>query len=268
MTGSQQAHQVDDINRRILEEARPRFTPPYIESSSNPRGFQFQWAQLQYAFGLTDPAQFPPLPVQLPTRDVDAVRRYVRACKELSTYSLLNHKGGLTINVINDTGTVTVDQPPKEALRGFAVLFRQIHSDAKEPASYKVVKAILSRASFSAKDGNENTRESALREWARARPQLLQRSLSDICETKIQIARGATPEFAAIEREFSPIELISLFNYGEYIHWGDKRGAHAALFQDEISGALNEFYFQAAIIGLSHFYLGFSKLLETAFEET
>lgn len=263
MTTTRQAD-FDEVDRQIAEEARLRFAPPYLEYASEPDGFYFHWRKLQYAFALSDPAKFPAIPGALDSQDRDAVKRYVKACKELATYSLLNHGGGITVTATPEGETLAVDSPSKEALRGFAVLFRQIHSDGNEPASFKVVRSVLSKTSAKADDEHVKARLGLIKRWHGARSQLLQHSLSDIVASKIQEAHLAQA-VPAIQREHSPAQLLDLFNYGEYIHWGDQRAKHAALFQDEVGGALTEFGFQQILIELAHFYFGYAKLLETAF---
>lgn len=254
----------DEVDRQIAEVARLPFAPPYVEYAPQPQGFYFHWGKLQYAFALPDPAKFSPIPGVLDSKDREAVTRFVNVCRELATYSLLNHGGGITVTATPEGETVEVDGPSKEALRGFAVLFRQIHSDGNEPASFKVVRSVLSKGSAKADDEHVEDRLSVIKQWHGARSQLLQHSLSDIVTSKIQEARvgQAVP---AIQREHSPAQLLDLFNYGEYIHWGDHRAKHAALFQDEVGGALTEFGFQEVLIEMSHFYFGYAKLLETAF---
>ena len=266
MTTPNSAGQFDEQVRKIAENAALPFTPPLVEYASNPQGFYFHWSKLYYACGMSDPGHFPPLSGSLSSQDQDAVRRYVKVCRELATYSLLNHGGGVTVSWTPEAGeAVSVDQPAKEALRGFAVLFRQIHSDQNEPASFKVVRSILTAASASTVDGFQENRMGIVKEWSRARAQLLQHSLSDLCNSKMAADRIAPPVLAEIQREYTPVQLISLFNYGEYIHWGDRRNDHAALFQDAVGGALSEFSFQEILVGFSHFYFGYAKLLETAF---
>jgi hypothetical protein len=268
MTTSQRPDEFNEQDMRIADNARLRFAPPYIELASVPQGFNFHWSKLQLAFALPNPHEFPPLAEALSKRDVEAVNRYVATCRELATYSLLNHGGGVSISWSAAEGETVIetDQPTKEALRGFAVLFRQIHSDADEPGSFKVVRSILSSTSAKATDDLQEVRMDIIKQWSRARARLLQRSLSDICQSQIRKAQGAPEEGIPIFREHTPVQLMALFNYGEYIHWGDKRGDHAALFQDEISGSLSEFEFHDILISFAHFYLGYSKLLETAFQ--
>lgn len=258
-------YKLDEYDIRMLEEAQPRFTPPYAELATDPNAFLFQWAKLTYAFGLSDPAEFPALPTALSAKDSASVERYIHACQELAGYSLLSTDGGLSINVVNgEVKDLNVEGPPKESLRGFAVLFRQMHSDNDEPASYTVVKNILGTASRSADDGLADTRLDFIKRWNGARAKLLQFTLTDIARSKLYSARSAQAEFTDIKCEHSPMQLISLFNYGEYIHWGKRRDDHRSAFENPVLGALLEFQYHESLVGLSHFYLGFAKVLEAA----
>lgn len=258
-------YQLDEHDLRMLEQAQPRFYPPYAALAPAPEAFLFQWAKLTYVFGLPDPAEFPPLPTELSARDRASVERYIHACQELASYSLLSTDGGVSINVVNgEPQELKVEGPPKESLRGFSVLFRQMHSDKDEPASYTVVKNVLGAASRSAEDGLAATRLDFIKQWNAARAKLLQFTLADMARSKMYAARSAPPEFTDIKREHSPMQLISLFNYGEYIHWGKRRDDHRSAFEDPLGGALLEFQFHESLIGLSHFYLGFAKVLEAA----
>lgn len=257
----------DEKQRQIAADAALRFTPPYVEYASDGQGFYFHWKKLQIVFGLPDPADFHPLSVTLDTRDHEAVARYVHACKELASYSLLSHKGGYTLHADASGERVEVDNPPKEALRGFTVLFRQINSDGQEPASFKVVRSILSKASASADDEHRDARLKITKQWHRTRAALLQRSLSDLGQSRIIEGLGGSAEELAFRSKHTPPELFTLFSYGEYIHWGEKRNEHAALLDDEIGAAIAEFNFLDAMTGMAHFHFGYAKLLETAFAE-
>lgn len=257
----------EEKRRRIAAEAALRFPPPYVEHALDGQGFYFHWQKLQLVFSLPNPADFPPLSVTLDARDRAAVVRYVQACRELASYSLLSYTGGYTVHSDASGDRVEVDNPPKEALRGFMVLFRQIHSDGDEPASFKVVRSILSKTSAQLDDGQKEARLGIATQWHRARAALLQRSLSERGQSKIFEGLGGSAEALSLRSRHTPPELFSLFNYGEYIHWGEKREEHAALFRDEIGAAIAEFNFLDAMIGLAHFYFGYAKLLETAFDD-
>lgn len=255
----------DDKERQIAADAALRFTPPHVEYSSDGQGFDFQWRKLQLVFGLPDPVDFQPLSVTLDSRDHAAVARFVYACKELASYSLLTHGGGITFREDASGERVEVDNPHKETLRGFTVLFRQINSDGNEPASFKVVRTILSKASANAEDEYRDERVQIMKQWHRARAELLKRSLSDHGQSRIIEGLGGSAETFAFRAKHTPPELFTLFSYGEYIHWGDSRNEHAALRDDKFGAAIAEFNFLDAMIGMAHFYFGYAKLLETAF---
>lgn len=261
---SERVYELDEIDQQIVEEARLRFPPPYVECSTNPKGFEFHWIKMQYAFNLPDPATIQPIKEGLDERDSASIRRFVDTCRELSSYSLLNHGGGVSVTWDETKGeSVEIDNPPKEALRGFSVLFRQIHDDTN--ASFKVVSTILERLAARAQDEGKEDRQDFVRRWRAARRALVQRSLHDIAQSKILRAKGAPPELADRNAKHSPLELLSLFNYGEYIHWGEKRDKHAAIVRDPTHAALLEFDFHMVMIGLAHFYLGYAKVLEYCF---
>ena len=262
----QHEYELDEHDVRMVQEAQPRFMPPYAELAADPQAFLFQWGKMTYVFGLPDPAGFPPLPTPLSEPDSDAISRYIEVCRELATYSLISSTGGVSVNWTAEGGVeeLKVEGPPKEALRGFAVLFRQLHSDDDEPASYRTVKGILDKASHRAGDDKVAERSAMLKQWHSARGKLLQFSLTDLARSKMYAARNAPPEFTDINREHSPTTLISIFNYGEYIHWGRRRHDHRSAFEDPVGGALLEFQFHESLIGLSHFYLGFAKVLEAS----
>ena len=64
--------------------------------------------------------------------------------------------------------------------------------------------------------------------------------------------------------EYSPHYLIGLFNYGEDIHWGDRRDELAAFNRDPFWSGWQRLYFFEAVSSLAYVYLGFSVLVEAA----
>jgi hypothetical protein len=262
-------------NRRITAEIiwpdetelRLRFPPPYMELAIRPSEFENYWRQLGYAFGLPDPNLFPALKLPLKDADRNAIARYVESCQELATYSLLASDRHQRLSKAEGK-PVSLDytMPPKEILRGYAILFRQLHSKQDE-ASYEVVKNILA---FSLKREDDAVRSLGLdyiRQWSRARAKLLQFSLMEIVQMKVLQAERPGSDVPPPENTHTPSELISMFQYGEYIHWGNKREEHAAILQFPVYAKLLELKFHEIQIGLSHFYFGFAKLAEAALRE-
>lgn len=248
-------------------ELHLQFPPPYMELAVRPSEFQHQWKQLEYAFGLPDPNLFPALKLPLREKDREATARYVESCKELATYSLLGCDRHYRLSQAEGQDSVSMEynMPPKEILRGFAILFRQLHSD--DPASYGVVKTILASSIRQEDDVVSSAGLDYIRQWSRARAKLLQFTLTEIVQMKALQAEWPNSPVPFPENSHTPSELISMFQYGEYIHWGDKREQHAAILRMPVFAKLLEFKFHDVQIGLSHFYLGYSKLAEAALRE-
>ncbi|GAA4657990.1 hypothetical protein [Arthrobacter cryoconiti] len=244
-------------------ELRLRFPPRYMELAIEPSEFENYWRQLGYAFGLPDPNHFPALTLPLKDADRNAIARYVLSCQELATYTLL---GSDRIQRLSkaEGKPVSLDytMPPKEILRGYATLFRQLHS--KDEASYEVVKSILASRLKREDDAVRSPGLDYIRQWSRARAKLLQFSLMEIVQMKVLQAERPGFEVPLPENTHTPSELISMFQYGEYIHWGNKREEHAAILQYPVYAKLRELKFHDIQIGLSHFYFGFAKLAEAA----
>ena len=62
----------------------------------------------------------------------------------------------------------------------------------------------------------------------------------------------------------SPETLISTFQYGDLIHWTDKRSVIEAADSDPFQRALLRMDFLEAATGLTHVYLGFSLVVRAA----
>lgn len=248
-------------------EVSLHFPPPYIEHAAKPTAFVHQWQHLEYAFGLPDPNLFPGLRLPLKDKDRQTITRYIESCKELATYSLLGSDRRFSLSQAEGQEFVSMQyiMPPKEILRGFAILFRQLHSN--DPASYGVVKSILASSLRHEDDAVQCPGLDYIRQWARARAKLLQFTLTEIVQMKLLQAESPSSRVPLPENSHTPSEIISMFQYGEYIHWGEKREEHAAILREPVFAKLLEFKFHDVQIGLSHFYLGFSKLAEAAISQ-
>lgn len=245
---------------------RLRFPPPYIEIAIRPSEFENYWGQLGYAFGLPDPTLFPALKEPLKDADRSAIARYVESCQELATYSLLGSDRHQRLSMAEgNLASLDYTMPPKEILRGYAILFRQLHG--KDEASYDVVKSILASSLKRENDAVRSTGLGYISQWSRARAKLLQFSLMEIVQMKVLQEERPGSDVPLPENTHTPSELISIFQYGEYIHWGNKREEHAAILQFPVYAKLLELKFHEIQIGLSHFYFGFAKLAEAAVSE-
>lgn len=245
-------------------ELKLAFPAPYAELSRSPEVFQRQWKLLNYAFGLPDPSTFPALDLPLPSEDFAAIRRYILTSRELASFTMLTEARRLQLSGgVGKETEASLTMPSKEVILGFAVRFRQLHSD--DPASYTVVKNIISRALGREGQPLSTTGGGQIRQWKRARAELLKFSLDEIVQMKVlkaEWAPGST--IPAPDNLFTPSELIELFQYGEYIHWGDHRDLHSAIQRNPALSAILEFRFHNIQIGLTHLYFGFARLAEAA----
>lgn len=246
-------------------ELRLDFPAPYSELSKRPEAFEFNWKLLNYLFALPDPSRFPALIRPLSAEVHNAVDRYIHACRTIAEYSLLVADRSLQLSRESPFGPVAVsaDMPSDEVIRGFVTLFRQLSTD--DTASFGVVKNHIRDAVIAEGGVLAPSRRKTIKLWQSARARLLETSLHDLAQMKA--LEAAWPKGLPIpkpEGTYTPAMLIDLFQYGEYIHWDGRRQEHAAIFKTPALGALLEFQFQSAQIGLTHLYLGFAKLAQAA----
>ena len=69
------------------------------------------------------------------------------------------------------------------------------------------------------------------------------------------------------EDGLSPQNLISVFQYGDLIHWGDKKAEIIGPDKDPFAHAWQRMAFLEAMLGLSHLYMGFSLVIGAALGE-
>jgi hypothetical protein len=276
-------HSVAEQQRWITVQGEPpradalthalQFPPPLAHLSSAPENFTYWWHLLQFVFELPDPAAFPPLR-EHEKGDLPVARRYVATCRELAESSVLAHRGGIAVRDTGEGVMVTSDLPTKEAMRGTDVLFRQIQS-SEEPASYAKVRKIIGRRIHEAPDdGHRDRRQEWQRRWRAAHGRLNTYLLTYLADAKAlgwPDAHLSNPPAARSKlderpgEDVKPMLVLSLFRYGDFIHWGDRREDFALLAQDD--HGLNFAYmdYLEVLLQLSHFYIGYSVLAAAAF---
>lgn len=242
------------------------FPPPLAECSDNPSGFEHNWHLIQYVFNLPDPRRFPPFANIAPGRPLDILQRYSAAAKELAESTFLAHPTGMTVTVLDGGKSEQIDKAfaPKENVRGFSVLFRQFHSN-DESASFNAVQGVLRQLNKQEDDGFITIRTQYLTAWARAAGKLRGFPLKVLVGKQLQ-AQGRWPSGPVVgEKDPTPEMLISIYNYGDDIHWGDKHERIAAWEKSPFDSAWMRMSFFEAIVGLAHIYIGFALLVDTAF---
>ncbi|WP_328435334.1 hypothetical protein [Nocardia puris] len=244
-----------------------KFPPPLVERATDPSTFEYNWQHLTYAFGLPDPAQFPALTVPIDGADRRSLQRFVQVCETTSTYSVVSHKGGVTLSMENGEQAMTFEQVEDEEAVGFSVRFRQLHhSTAGDPDFSKVVN-ILAKYAKQETDSNADQRMAVLAEWRQARGQLMNRPLQNIVCRMVLEQNGCSP--SQIDKhemygDVNPTDIINLFNYGELIHFGRRSKEYEALAEDPQREGIEHHNFMVAMLGLVHLYFGFAKLILAA----
>src|SRR5690606_16458838 len=141
--------------------------------------------------------------------------------------------------------------------------FRQFYSPA-EHASFTMIYNIAYQMAIKQDDANRDRRTSELKAWRKAQARLRGLDLKTLVQLKMR-DEGLYPDVpgASVEGENGPGSeyIISLFNYGEYIHWGDRRSELEALGRSPLEDAFSRMKFLSCVGGLSHLYLGFAVLV-------
>jgi hypothetical protein len=241
------------------------FPPPLAERSDNRSAFEHSWHLLQFVFELPDPREFPVLANVGPPRSLQILRRYSSAAKELAESAFLAYPARMTVTVLDDGmgEEIDADFAPKENIRGFSVLFRQFHSN-REPASFNAVQREIRRLNGEADDEFSGERTDYLTAWGRAAGKLRGFPLPVLIGKQLQ-ARGRWPPGPIVgEQDPPPDLLISIYNYGDDIHWGEQYEKIAAWGESQFDSARMRMSFFQAITGLAHIYIGFSLLVDAA----
>lgn len=246
-----------------------RFPPPYADSSANPSGYTYWWQLFKIVFDLPDPRRFPTLSGFSPD-ELTVIRRYITCCEELSESTLLSSQGGVSVSVKRaPDGTqeekVTAKFPPREAIRGTTVLWRQLYS-AEERASYSKVRKIIGRRIHNTQDSEHDRRDEVQRRWNWAQGQLRAYLLTFLADRAACQAQGWSTDMLP-NADVKPEVLVKLFQYGDLIHWGEGAEELGRLSDDEFKRAWNTMHYLEIVTQLSHFYLGYSLIAKAAIAE-
>ncbi|GAB3205405.1 hypothetical protein GCM10027262_10450 [Nocardia tengchongensis] len=235
------------------------FPAPLTEfATDGGRAISHHWEKLTYMFALLDPADFPVLP--LVAEDRESMEYFIRTCRELAGYSVINDDHGLLVSLDGADWKVEAQLPTKETFAGTAVAFRQLHS-GQEEASFDKVKGRLFQAIKRLPEESQAAAHEVVTQWARARAELMNQTLSTLVSRKVSNASQDNPvSFHGVR----PDELIATYNYGGTIHFGKQRQALVDLTKDPTLSAYYSYACIASIAGLSYLYFGFATLLEAA----
>lgn len=244
------------------------FPPPLAHLGSDPSTFDYQWQLLTYAFNLPDPAGFPKLPGEVPIQDRRLLRRFVEVCEKVAKYTVVAHKGGITLKSEHGNWDLEVNETEDEETVGFATRFRQLHQSSlgKEP-DFSTVANLLSKHVRAVTDDQTEMRIAILERWKKARAKLMNRPLQNIvCRMVLEkddLPADQIDEHAMYD-DVNPAEIINLFNYGELIHFGPHSEEYDELAEDPELEAIQHNNFKQAMLGLIHLYFGFSEVIRSA----
>ncbi|MBB2923759.1 hypothetical protein [Cellulomonas cellasea] len=245
-----------------------KFPPPYAHRAANPDAFSFMWMKLHYVFNLPDPYAFPTVD-GFAEDERRELARYVANCAELAESSLLSHVGSLTIKYSSDDGVVDVthDSTAKDALRGASVLFRLVAAES-ETGGFGRTRRIIERRVATSETPPVADALVVTKTWRAARGKLSARMLDNIANEKMfEDGIGGFPA-DTMNAGSSPTQLISMFDYGDLIHQGRQLEAFEKSREDPHGHSRAEFEHVGALLQLSHFYLGYAVLTESALGRT
>jgi hypothetical protein len=233
------------------------------ELSANPDAFEFNWHLIQFVFNLPDPRAFPSFAQAISDDSLVVLRRYSAAAKDLAESAFLAHSTSVTVHVHDDGMGEEVEKsfPPKENVRGFSVLFRQFYAN-DEAASFKAVQGRLWELNKRADDELAEPRGEWLRAWGKAVGKLRGYSLKLLVGMQLQAQGRLPPGPRPNEHLPGPEMLISVYNYGEDIHWGEKRSQVAAWNESPFDSVWMRMACFEAMAGLAYVYLGFAQLVD------
>lgn len=247
----------DTIHPRALG-----FDPPLEEyGKDGSTAFRHNWEKLDYVFGLPDPYAFQKIP--LLEADREGVERYIRMCRRLAGFSVINDDAGLSVS--KQSGPLpyrvqVTNYPSDESFLGASAAFRQLHSNG-EDASFMHAYNALFKAMKTLPDEQQAGVKDVVLQWRDARGKLMNHTLQTLTAVK---AGNATLENPVSYGNVNPDELIRTFNYGDSLHFGDSRSQLDNLLADPHHEAYYKYAALLSIVGLSHLYFGFAVLLDRA----
>lgn len=241
------------------------FPPSLTHLGSDPSTFDYQWQLLTYAFNLPDPADFPTLPGQIPEKELRRLTRFIEVCEKTATYTVVAHKGGITLKGEHGNWDLEVNETKDEETVGFAVRFRQLHENSTGEPDFSATINILEKYTRQFTDEHTDTRKNILQHWRKARAQLMNRPLQNIV-ARMVLEKDNCPNIDdfAMYNDVNPAEIINFFNYGELIHFGKHSDEYDKLAEDPKLEAIQHNNFKQAMLGLIHLYFGFSDVIRSA----
>ncbi|UOG23758.1 hypothetical protein MTX80_23455 (plasmid) [Gordonia amicalis] len=242
-----------------------KFDPPLRSDGTNAKGFNYHWEQLTYLFDLPDPSTFISVVKALAEEDARLLIRFVNTCRSLAGYSIINSDAafGMSSKGKSKGWTVRADLPSHEEFSGFSATFRQLHNDGEAASFVKAANIVGAALGELGLDEDELASSRAvLKSWRKARASLTKKAAATlICE---KLNPNLKDEHPRTLKGIVPEDLIQNFNYGDTLHWGNKRQELADLTADPFDADFYKFCCSTTMVSISHLYFGFAVLVAAA----
>jgi hypothetical protein len=205
------------------------------------------------------------VPGEIPAEDVRRLKRYVDVCEKTARYTVVAHKGGITLRGEKGEWRFDVDQTEDEETVGFSVRFRQLHQSSVGDPDFSVVSNVLDKYARQFTDEHTDKRVEVLQQWRKARGQLINRPLQNIV-ARMVLEKDKCPNIddIAMYNDVNPAEIINLFNYGELIHFGKHSEDYEKMAEEPDMESIQHNNFMMSMLGLLHLYFGFSEVIRSA----
>jgi hypothetical protein len=229
---------------------------------SNPRE---HWrGQIDYVFALPSPSSFPALQDAIGSDGDRVLRRYVDQARELSHSAVLNAEDvGYSVSFTQTEASVETKLPSSELVRGLALTFRQLYSP-EEKASFSAAMRVLQQAVRAQQADSMQAQTDQLAQWSSAAGKLR----SDWLEALV-FEQGKTDGvlpgvLRAPVPQQNPEQVLSVFFYGDYIHWDTGSQQVEEWARDHLEDARYRFFFLTAVARLAAVYIPFAALVAGA----
>jgi hypothetical protein len=227
----------------------------------------FWWRFIEYATDIDDPTTFPAFGHAIAPAKLRVCRRYIETSKDLAGSAALNYPVSLDVHIDNagESEDVLFDSPQTDAVVGLAGLFRQFYAPNEKASFAKVLKLLRAEAATNpSQQQTEQMRQ--LDAWQGAEGVTRNRSLNNQAIKRL-VADGRAPNDPDLERypdAAPPDQTISDYFYGDHLHWDSKADVVEERERSPFLDGLFRYEFFKAAAGLSHLYVGFATLVETA----
>jgi hypothetical protein len=223
--------------------------------------FQRHWEKLSFVFELPDQAVFPAIGIDEDKREI--AERFVRMCRRMADFTVVNEDATLLVwEAAEGWNIAIVNHPTDEMSLGTSAVFRQLHNEQEE-ASFSRVWNALSKVASALPEPHRTERISVLKKWKTVRAELTKHTLQSLTAAKVSGAELDTDPAVSFGN-IKPDNLIRLFNYGDTLHFGDKRQELVSLLEDGFDEAYFRYGALISILGLSQLYFGFAVLVDAA----